>query len=121
MKDHLNQESYARSCRESEELKRRCYQDENTDKQRRLEEFLSQNDEDFRAVSLLRDQVRRLQERLEYIEDSKIFNDLDSPSRYDSTYVPHQAPLTSSSRKPSREVGMLRNTRDNMSIPGTVF
>ena len=31
------------------------------------------------------------------------------------TYVPHQALITSSSRKPSREVGMPRNTRDNMS------
>ena len=37
------------------------------------------------------------------------------------TYVPHQALITSSSRKPSREVGMPRSTRDNMSIPGNVF
>ena len=37
------------------------------------------------------------------------------------TYVPHQALITSISRKPSREVGMPRNTRENMSIPGNVF
>ena len=37
------------------------------------------------------------------------------------TYVPHQALLTSSSRKLSREVGMPRNTRENMSIPGNVL
>ena len=37
------------------------------------------------------------------------------------TNVPHQALITSSSRKPGREVGMLRNTRENMSIPGNVF
>ena len=37
------------------------------------------------------------------------------------TYVPRQALITSSSRKPSREVGMLRNARESMSIPGNVF
>ena len=72
-------------------------------------------------MSLLRDQARRLQERLEYIEDSKIFFDLDSPSSFYSTYVPRQALITSSSRKPSREVGILRNTQESMSIPGHVF
>ena len=121
MKDHLHQESYARSCQEKEELKRRCYQEENIEKQRRLEEFPTQHDQESRTVSLLRDQVRRLQERLEDIEEAKIFCDPDSPTSYDSTHVPHQALVTSSSRKPSREVGMLRNTRENMSIPGNVF
>ena len=72
-------------------------------------------------MSPLRDQVRRLQEPLEYVEDSKIFYDPNSPSSYDSTYVPHQALITSSSRKPGREAGMLRNTRENTSIPGNVF
>ena len=38
-----------------------------------------------------------------------------------TTYVPHQALNTSSSRKPSREVGMPRNTRENTSIPGNVL
>ena len=38
-----------------------------------------------------------------------------------TTHVPHQALITSSSRKPSREVGMLRNTRENTSIAGNVF
>ena len=37
MKSRLHQECYARSCREIEELKTRCYQEENTEKQRRLE------------------------------------------------------------------------------------
>ena len=46
------------------------------------------------TVSLLRDQVRRLQELLEFTEDSKIFYDPDSPSSYDSAYVPHQALVT---------------------------
>ena len=36
------------------------------------------------------------------------------------SYVLHQAPNTSSSRKLSREVGMPRNTRENMRIPGNV-
>ena len=90
-------------------------------KQRRLEEFPTQHDQESRTVSLLRDQVRRLQERLKHIEDSKIWYDPDSPSSYDSTHVPHQALITSSSRKPEREVGMQRNTRENLSIPGHIF
>ena len=121
MKGHLHRESYARSCREIEELKRPCYQEENAEKQRRLEDFPTQHNQESRTVSLLRDQERRLPELLEYIDDSKIFYDPDSPSSLDSTYVPHQALITSSSRKPGREVGILRNTREDMSIPGNVF
>ena len=37
------------------------------------------------------------------------------------TYVPHQALVTSSSRKPSREVEMPQSSRENMSILGNVF
>ena len=37
MKDHLHQESYARSCREIEESKRRCFQEENTEKTTKIE------------------------------------------------------------------------------------
>ena len=44
----------------------------------------TQQDQESRTVSLLSDQRRRLQERLESIEDSKIFYDLDSPSSYDN-------------------------------------
>ena len=36
-------------------------------------------------------------------------------------HVPHQALITSSSMKPSCEFGMLRNTRDDMGVPGNVF
>ena len=52
MNDHLHQESYARSCREIEELKRRCYHEENTEKQRRLSEIPTQHDQESRTVSL---------------------------------------------------------------------
>ena len=71
MKDHLHKECCARSCRESEELKRCCYQEGNCSKQRSLEEFPTQHDQESRTGSLLSDQRRRLQERLESIEDSK--------------------------------------------------
>ena len=50
-----------------------------------------QHDQESRTVSLLRDQVRKLQVRLEFIEDSKIFQDLDSPSSFGSAHVSHQA------------------------------
>ena len=40
---------------------------------------------------------------------------------HEAIFVPHQALLTSSSRKPSREVRMPRNTRENLSIPRTLL
>ena len=83
-------------------FKRRCYQEENTEKQRRLEEFPMQHDQESRTVSLF-------------------FDDPDLLSSYDSSSVPHQTLTTSSSRKPSREVEMPRNAREDMSIPGNVF
>ena len=53
MKDHLHQESYARSCREIEELKRCCYEEGlKKKKKRRLEDFLTQHDQESRTVSL---------------------------------------------------------------------
>ena len=55
------------------------------------------------------------------MKTQKNFYDPDSPSSFDSIHVPHQALVTSSSRKLSREVGMLRHARDDTSIPGNVF
>ena len=107
-----------RSCRETEELKRRCLQEANTEKRRTFEECSTQHDRESRTVSLLRDQIRKLQERLEHFEDSKI---LTHRAGMTATYVFHQDLITSSSRKPSREVGMPRNSREDMSIPGNVF
>ena len=72
-------------------------------------------------MSLLRDQIRKLQERLDFIEDSKIFQDPDLRSSFGSAHVSHQALVTSSSKKPSRDSKMQRNTREAMSIPGNVF
>ena len=65
MKNRLHRECYARSCQEIEELKRRCYKEESGVTQQKLNEYSLQHDEESRTVSLLRDQVRRLQERLE--------------------------------------------------------
>ena len=53
-------------------------------------------------MSLLRDQVRKLQERLEFIEDSKIFQDAGSPNS--SVHVSSlQAIITSHSVAANRE------------------
>ena len=72
------------------------------------------------TVSLSRDQVRRSQEQLEFIKDSKEFHDPDSRSSSGSTHVPHQHRVASSSKiKPSREFGLPRDTREDTSIPGT--
>ena len=78
-----------------EELKRSGCQEKITEKQWRLEGFPAQHDQESRTVSLF-------------------FYDPDLLSSYDEALV------TSSSRKPSREVGMLRK-HENMSIPGNVF
>ena len=115
MKSHLHQEGYARGCQESEELKRRCSQGENAARQQKLEELIAQQNQDS-----LRDQVRKLQERLELIEDSRIFQDPDSPSSDGSTHISHQARIASGSRKPSREPRTPRITRADMSISGDV-
>ena len=121
MKSRLHQEYYARSCQEIEELKRRCFKEEKGVTQRKMNEFSLQHDQESRTVSLSRDQIRKLQERLQFIEDSKIFQDPDLPSSFGSAHVSHQALVPSSSKKASREIGMQRNTREDMSFPGSVF
>ena len=67
------------------------------------------------------DQVRKFLERLEFTEDSKIFQDPDSPSSFGNAHVSHQALIPSSCKKPSRESRMQRNTLEDMSIPRSVF
>ena len=121
MTNHLHQECYARSCQEIEELKRRCYKEENGVTQQKMNEYSMQHDQESRKLSLLRDQIWKLTERLEFIEDSKISQDPDSPSSFGSAHVSQQALTPSSSKKPSRESRMQRNTREDMSIPGSVF
>ena len=51
-------------------------------------------------MNLLRDQVRRLQERLEFIEDSRIFQDPESSSSSGSAHVPHQTSYYLKFQKP---------------------
>ena len=121
LKDRLHQECYARSCQELEEPRRRCSKEENAVTRQKLNEYSVQHDQESRTVSLSRDQIRKSQQRLEFVEESKIFQDPDSPSSFGSTYVPHQALVTSSSKKPSRESRMQRNTREDVSFPGSVF
>ena len=106
MRSRLHQEYYARSCQEIEELKRRCFQEENGVTQQKMNEQCLQHDQESRTVSLLRDQVRRLQERVEFLKDSKIFPDPDSPSSFGSAHVSHQAFIPSSSKKPNLESKM---------------
>ena len=52
-----------------------------TGKHWRVKHFI-QHDQESRTVSLMRDQVRRSQELLVFIEDSKIFDDLDKLRQY---------------------------------------
>ena len=79
-----------------------CYQEEITEQTTKIGTFFTQYDQESRTVCLF-------------------FYDLDSSSSFGIAYVSHQALITSSSRKPSREVGMPRNTRESMSFPGNVF
>ena len=64
MKNRLHQECYARSCQEIEELRRRCYKEEHEVTQRKMNEYSMQHDQESRTVSLLRDQILKLQQRL---------------------------------------------------------
>ena len=91
----------------------------NTENQPRLE-FLLLHDQGSRTVNLLRGQVRRLPELLVSVEDSKLLWSrlIEQLWQYRR---PHQALISSSSRKSSREVGMLRNTREHMNTHGNVF
>ena len=50
MKSCLCRECYARSCREIEELKKRCYQEENAIRRPKLDEFPTQHDQESRTV-----------------------------------------------------------------------
>ena len=114
--------SYERSCQEIEELKRRCYRETNPKTQQKLDEHSVQHGWESQTVSLLRDQVRKLQEQLEFIKDSKEFHDPDSPSSSGKTHVPHQHRIASSSKiKPSREPGLPRDTREDTSNPANAF
>ena len=66
--------------------------------------------------------VKRLQEQLEFIEDSKEFHDPDSSSSSSRFHVPHQSRIASSStRKLRREYKELRKTREDMRNSGNVF
>ena len=121
MSSHLHQACYTRSCQEIEELRRRCYKEENGITRQKLNEYFMQQYQESRTLSLLRDQIRKLHDGLEIIEDSKIFQDPDSPSSFGSAHVSHQALIPSSSKNPSREYRMQRNTREDPSIPGSVF
>ena len=67
--------------------------------------------------------IRRVIDWTEFDEFISLKKDSpDSPSSSGSAYVPHRALITSSSRKLSCEVGMLRTTRENnMSITRNIF
>ena len=52
MKNRLHQECYTRSCRETEELKRRCYKEEDGVTQQKLNNYSMQHDQESRTVSL---------------------------------------------------------------------
>ena len=78
MKNHLQKEGCARSCQEIEELKKTLLLGRNGVTRQKLNEYSMQHDQESRTVSLLPEQIRKLQERLEIIADSKIFQDPDS-------------------------------------------
>ena len=116
MKNRLHQECYTRSCRETEELKRRCNKEEDGVTQQKLNNYSMQHDQESRTVSLLRDQIQKLQDRVEFMEDSKIFQYLYSPSSIGSAQVSHQALIPSICKKPSRESRMHRISRKRFLI-----
>ena len=61
-KNRLHQQCCTRSCQEIEELRRCCFKEENGVTQQKLNQYSMQHDQESRTVSLLRDQVRKLQD-----------------------------------------------------------
>ena len=73
------------------------------------------------STALHGDTTQGCQSTVVSAQDSKIFQDPDSPSSFGSAHVSHQAFIPLSCKKPSRDSRMQRNTREDMSIPGSVF
>ena len=94
---------------------------EHTEKQQRLEESSVQHDQESRTVSLLSETKYEDYKNYWYFWRFENLPWSGLTEQLWRTCVPHQALITSSSRKPSRDIGMLRNTREDMSIPGNVF
>ena len=96
--------------------------DENEVTQQKMSEYTMQHDQESRTMSLMRNQnPGNYKNEWNLLKIRKIFQAPDSPSSFGSAHVSHQAIVTSSSRKPSRESRMHRNTREDTSIPGSVF
>ena len=55
------------------------------------------------------------------IEELEKLDASENYARRLNTYIPHKTLITSSSRKPSCEVEMPRNTRENMNLPRNIF
>ena len=94
---------------------------EHTEKQQRLEESSVQHDQESRTVSLLSETKYEDYKNYWYFWRFENLPWSGLTEQLWRTCVPHQALITSSSRKPSRDIGMLRNTREDMSITGNVF
>ena len=99
MNKRLHQECYAISCQEIEELRRRCFHEESGVTRQKLNQCSMQQGQESPTASLSRDQIQKLEDWLEFIEVSKIFQDPDSSSSFGSAHVSHQALIPSSSKK----------------------
>ena len=121
MKNRFHQESYARSCQKNWRIEKKLLSREHTEKQQRLEESSVQHDQESRTVSLLSETKYEDYKNYWYFWRFENLPWSGLTEQLWRTCVPHQALITSSSRKPSRDIGMLRNTREDMSIPGNVF
>ena len=121
MRKRLHQDCYARSCQEFEELRKKLLSRAKNWKTTKTERISYAG---WSGITYS-ESIERSSTKITWTIGTnwrlkKILYDPDSPSSYDSTYVPHQALTTSSSRKSSREIGMLRNAREDVSIPGNV-
>ena len=72
-------------------------------------------------MSLLKNKVQRSPALLVFIEDSKTFYVPDLSSSHDNATFLIVLLFPRVPKKPSRDIGMLRSARDDVSIPGNVF
>ena len=81
-----------------------------------------QQKRDPETVSQFLTQIKELQDKEDFLSDAREFHDPESGSRSGQSHVPNQQRIMSSSRRrPRRDCGVPRNTRDDMSIRGNVF
>ena len=104
MKNRLHQESHTRACREIQELRRFCCEGKDRARQFRIDEMSLQQQRGPNTVSHLLTQNHDVQDKVNSLQDARVFHDPRTVSSSGTSHVPSQPlAISSSRRKPSRD------------------